>query len=57
MQLYGYLVQIEHPKPGESLIAKEDVMLQSFCAHPVGLAGATRIVTGIHERFTSMVNC
>ena len=29
LQLYGYLVQVEHPKPGESLIAKEDVMLQA----------------------------
>ena len=29
LQLYGYLVQIEHPKAGESLIAKEDVMLRA----------------------------
>jgi hypothetical protein len=29
LQLYGYLIQIEHPKAGESLIAKEDVMLQA----------------------------
>lgn len=29
LQLYGYLVQVEHPKPGESLVAKEDVMLQA----------------------------
>jgi hypothetical protein len=29
LQLYGYLVQLEHPKPGESLVAKEDVMLQA----------------------------
>jgi hypothetical protein len=29
LQLYGYLVQVEHPKPGESLIAKEDVMLRA----------------------------
>ena len=29
LQLYGYLIQVEHPKPGESLIAKEDVMLQA----------------------------
>jgi hypothetical protein len=29
LRLYGYLVQVEHPKPGESLIAKEDVMLQA----------------------------
>ena len=27
--LYGYLVQVEHPKPGEPLIAKEDVMLRA----------------------------
>ncbi|MCC2641996.1 MAG: uncharacterized protein K0S45_2409 [Nitrospira sp.] len=29
MDLYGYLVQVEDPKPGESLIAKEDVMLRA----------------------------
>ena len=29
LQLYGYLVQVEHPTPGEPLIAKEDVMLQA----------------------------
>ncbi len=29
VQLNGYLVQLEHPKPGDSLIAKEDVMLQA----------------------------
>jgi len=29
LQLYGYLVQVERPKPGESLIAKEDMMLQA----------------------------
>jgi len=27
--LYGYIVQIEHPKPGQSLIAKDDVMLRA----------------------------
>jgi len=27
--LYGYIVQIEQPKPGESLIAKEDVKLRA----------------------------
>ena len=37
LQLYGYLVQVEHPKPGESLIAKEDVMLQASGTHPVRL--------------------
>ncbi|MBP8117636.1 MAG: hypothetical protein KAY09_07855 [Nitrospira sp.] len=29
LHLYGYLVQIDHPKPGEPLIAKEDVMLRA----------------------------
>ena len=29
LHLYGYLLQIEHPKPGEPLIAKEDVMLRA----------------------------
>jgi len=29
LQLYGFLVQINHPKPGESLIAKDDVMLRA----------------------------
>ncbi|GMV49578.1 hypothetical protein FBQ96_04835 [Nitrospirales bacterium NOB] len=29
LHLYGYLVQVEQPKPGESLIAKEDVMLRA----------------------------
>ena len=29
LRLYGYLVQVEHPTPGESLIAKEDVMLRA----------------------------
>ena len=29
LRLYGYLVQVEHPQPGESLIAKEDVMLRA----------------------------
>lgn len=29
LDLYGYLVQVEYPKPGESLIAKEDVMLRA----------------------------
>ena len=29
LQLYGYIVQIEHPKPGESLIAKDDVKLRA----------------------------
>jgi hypothetical protein len=29
MHLYGYLVQIERPKPGESLIAKDDVKLRA----------------------------
>ena len=29
LHLYGYLVQVEHPQPGEPLIAKEDVMLRA----------------------------
>ncbi len=29
LRLYGYLVLVEHPVPGESLIAKEDVMLRA----------------------------
>ena len=29
LHLYGYIVQIEHPKPGESLIAKDDVILSA----------------------------
>lgn len=29
LSLYGYIVQIEHPKPGEPLIAKEDVPLRA----------------------------
>jgi hypothetical protein len=29
LRLYGFLVQIEHPKAGESLIAKDDVMLRA----------------------------
>ncbi|HXH85534.1 MAG TPA: hypothetical protein VNI35_01835, partial [Nitrospira sp.] len=29
LHLYGYIVQIEHPKPGEPLIAKEDVQLRA----------------------------
>lgn len=29
LHLYGYLVQIEHPKPGEPLIAKDDVKLRA----------------------------
>jgi hypothetical protein len=29
LHLYGYLVQVEQPTPGESLIAKEDVMLRA----------------------------
>jgi hypothetical protein len=29
LHLSGYLVQIEHPKPGESLIAKDDVKLRA----------------------------
>lgn len=29
LHLYGYLVQLESPKPGEPLIAKEDVMLKA----------------------------
>lgn len=29
LHLYGYLVQVEQPPPGESLIAKEDVMLRA----------------------------
>jgi hypothetical protein len=29
LNLYGYIVQIEHPKAGESLIAKDDVMLRA----------------------------
>jgi hypothetical protein len=29
IHLYGYLIQIDQPKPGESLIAKEDVMLRA----------------------------
>ncbi|MBI3808595.1 MAG: hypothetical protein HY281_13965 [Nitrospirae bacterium] len=29
LHLYGYIVQIEHPKPGESLIAKDDVPLRA----------------------------
>lgn len=29
IHLYGYLIQIDHPKPGEPLIAKEDVMLRA----------------------------
>lgn len=30
LHLYGFIVQIEHPKPGESLIAKDDVKLRAF---------------------------
>jgi len=29
MHLSGYIIQIEHPKPGEPLIAKDDVMLRT----------------------------
>lgn len=29
LSLYGYIVQIEHPKPGEPLIAKDDVPLRA----------------------------
>lgn len=29
LALYGYIVQIEHPAPGQSLIAKDDVMLRA----------------------------
>jgi hypothetical protein len=29
LHLYGYIVQIEHPKPGEPLIAKDDVRLRA----------------------------
>ncbi len=29
LTLYGYIVQIEHPKPGQPLIAKDDVMLRA----------------------------
>jgi hypothetical protein len=29
LTLYGYIVQIEHPKPGQLLIAKDDVMLRA----------------------------
>ncbi|MFM8540448.1 MAG: hypothetical protein ACKOBZ_03075 [Nitrospira sp.] len=29
LHLYGFLVQIEHPKPGEPLIAKSDVQLRA----------------------------
>jgi hypothetical protein len=29
LRLYGFIVQIEHPKPGESLIARDDVKLRA----------------------------
>jgi hypothetical protein len=29
IHLYGYLIQIDQPKPGESLIAKDDVLLRA----------------------------
>jgi hypothetical protein len=29
IHLYGYLIQIDQPKPGESLVAKEDVILRA----------------------------
>ena len=29
IHLYGYIIQIEHPKPGEPLIAKDDVPLRA----------------------------
>ena len=29
LHLYGFIVQIEHPKPGDSLIAKDDVKLRA----------------------------
>lgn len=29
LTLYGYIVRIEHPKPGEPLIAKDDVLLRA----------------------------
>jgi hypothetical protein len=29
LHLYGYIVQIEHPKPGQALMAKDDVRLQA----------------------------
>ena len=29
LHLYGYIVQIEHPKPSEPLIAKDDVLLRA----------------------------
>jgi len=29
LHLYGYLIQVDHPKPGDPLIAKEDVMLRA----------------------------
>lgn len=29
LHLYGYIVQVEHPKPGDPLIAKDDVILRA----------------------------
>lgn len=29
LHLYGYIIQIEHPKPGEPLIARDDVILRA----------------------------
>src|SRR5205823_13726963 len=29
LHLFGYIVQIEHPKPGEPLITKDDVVLRA----------------------------
>ena len=53
LQLYGYLVQVEHPKPGDSLCQERYRLL---CA-PCRARWCDRIVTGNHERFTSMVKC
>lgn len=40
LHLYGYIVQIEHPKPGEPLMAKDDVKL----------AATVRTLSGSHVR-------
>ena len=39
LHLYGYIVQIEHPKSGEPLIAKDDVILRASVRT---LSGASR---------------
>ena len=57
LHLYGYILQIEHPKPGQALIAKDDVTLRASVRPCPGTLVRPHGGFGIRARLTFTEKC